>query len=175
MNNKMIPSDSLVIMVGVPGSGKSTTIEKTEMFKGANVVSTDKIRGKLFGDEENNSNNDIVFETFYNEIDESLKDGKLTIADSTAVSRQTRKDLYMLAAKYKRPIRLIVMNIQKELAKSRNNARQRVVPDEVIDRMYEKLETEYNLINEEITKLKQIDGIDINAIDIVNIKEGDER
>lgn len=175
MNKKMIPDDSLVIMVGIPGSGKSTISKNSEMLKNANVISSDEIREKLFGNEADNSNNTLVFETFYSKIEESLKEGKLTVADSTAINRNTRKQLYLIAAKYNRPIRLIIMNIQKEVAKYRNSNRSRVVPDEIIDKMYDRLLDEYNYINEEVEKLKEIDRVDISAIDIINIKERDER
>ena len=67
------------------------------------------------------------------------------------------------------------MNVEKELAKKRNSERTRKVPEDVIDRMYERLAIEYEYINEEIDKLGKIDGVDISAVDIAKVKEGDER
>lgn len=71
-NKKKIPEDSLVIMVGIPGSGKSTLAKKIVKDE-SQIVSTDKIRGEINGNEAEQSNASEVFNEYHRRIDEKLK------------------------------------------------------------------------------------------------------
>ena len=52
---------TLTLMIGCPGSGKSTIAKKMAQNTGAVIVSTDAIRGELFGDENCQMNPRLVF------------------------------------------------------------------------------------------------------------------
>ena len=53
------------MMVGLPGSGKSTYAEKLSKERSAIICSSDKVREDLYGDENSQSNNDEVFKLLY--------------------------------------------------------------------------------------------------------------
>ena len=53
-----------IMLIGLPGSGKSYIAEKTKAkMKSVLVVSSDEIRKELFGDENDQQNPEKVFET----------------------------------------------------------------------------------------------------------------
>ena len=101
-----------------------------------------------------------------------MQSGKITVADSTCIDRRTRKKLYLIAAKYHLPIRVIVFNVTKQLALKQNDLRDRKVPKEVIYKMHDKLQVEYKQIIEEEKAMKEVEGVDIQVCDIIRkVKE----
>ncbi len=56
------------MMVGLPGSGKSTYAEKLSKERSAIICSSDKVREDLYGDENSQSNNDEVFKLLHKRI-----------------------------------------------------------------------------------------------------------
>lgn len=81
----------LLIMVGVPGSGKSTLANS---IPNANVVSRDKIRLDVLGDEPFSfKRENEVFNTFISEIRNSVLKNNVTIADATHIDEKSRKKL----------------------------------------------------------------------------------
>lgn len=82
----------LVMMVGVPGSGKSTLAKTLSLiYDGAKIFSSDDYREKLLGNQCDQSNNQLVFDTLYNDIAVELHCGKSCILDATNVSVKDRK------------------------------------------------------------------------------------
>jgi predicted kinase len=122
------------MVVGLPGSGKSTYIKK--YFENYTVHSSDTIREELSGDVNNQDINKQVFDLLHKRIKEDLIKGKDTIYDATNISWKRRKAFltelnsipcykccYLIATPY-------------EICLERNKARDRVVPHNVIERMY---------------------------------------
>ncbi len=122
------------MVVGLPGSGKSTYIK--ECFKTYTVHSSDAIREELSGDVNNQDINKQVFDLLHKRIKEDLINGKDTIYDATNISWKRRKAFltelssipcykccYLVATPY-------------EICLERNKSRDRVVPHNVIERMY---------------------------------------
>ena len=54
----------LIVMVGVPGSGKSTYAKNT-FSKTAEILSSDALRKELLGNENDQKHNDYVFAELY--------------------------------------------------------------------------------------------------------------
>lgn len=82
----------LVLMVGAPGSGKSTYIENYPFaYPFAYVCSRDKIRfSKLKDGEEYFSHEKEVVKDYLNLIREKVKDCNFVIADATHMTRKSR-------------------------------------------------------------------------------------
>ena len=80
----------LIILVGLPSSGKSTYIEKN-FCEGFEILSSDKIRKELFFDEQNQANNSLVFSSLYRRAKEFLSCGKSVVVDATNINRFERK------------------------------------------------------------------------------------
>lgn len=144
---------TLCIMVGLSGSGKSSTVkeliketrDETSNVKGllgpeTVIVSTDAIRGEICeGGVGDQSKNKEVFAIFYNRIRKGLKDGKNVIADATNVSKYSRKCILNCVGKTECKKIAVVIDKSIENCKIDNPKREYPVPDEVIDRQAKNL------------------------------------
>ena len=79
------------MMVGLPGSGKSTYAKQLSEETNAVICSSDTIREELYGDENSQDNNDEVFKILHSRIKENLKNGKNVIYDATNINSKRRK------------------------------------------------------------------------------------
>ena len=79
-----------IMMVGLPGSGKSYTAKNISEYYDYEIFSSDKIREEIFGDEFVQGGNSIVFSTLYERISRALMDGKDSIYDATNLSQKKR-------------------------------------------------------------------------------------
>lgn len=126
----------LYTMVGLPGSGKST-------WAGARsdcvVVSSDAIRGELFGDEREQRDGALVFETAYQRIAEALNEGRTVIFDATNLKRRSRAEIFRRFPDAEHIA--VYINTPFPLCKERNKNRARQVPVSVIRRMFYQLES----------------------------------
>ena len=90
-----LPELSLVVLIGVSGSGKSTFVRSH--FGKHEVVSSDECRGIVSNDENDlNATND-AFELLHYIIGKRLKNGLLTVVDATNIQQESRKQLIQLA------------------------------------------------------------------------------
>lgn len=126
----------LIMMIGLPGSGKSYRAKILAEEYDANVHSSDSIREELSGDIDNQDINDLVFRTLHNRIKEDLQNGKNCIYDATNISYKKRMAfLQELQSIPCEKICILMATPYKECLKNNSN-RDRVVPEEVIERMY---------------------------------------
>lgn len=128
--------NSLIILVGIPGSGKSTWSKK--LFPDHVHVSSDAIRAEL-SEETDQTRNGEVFEIFFKRIGYALKAGRNVVADSTALDSRARMELRLCAAINGNPTHLIYFS-NCDQAIVRNQNRDRVVPAHVMIRMLDKYE-----------------------------------
>lgn len=90
----MIGAGKLIVMVGAPGSGKSTYIKENKGIDDI-VVSRDRIRfEKVKEGEEYFSKEKEVFNQFVDEIATALKDMRVVYADATHLTPGSRNKLY---------------------------------------------------------------------------------
>ena len=82
----------LIIMVGLPGSGKSTRAkELAALEKSCEILSSDAIRKELSGSEQDQTQNDIVFKLLYQRMNKLLSEGKSVIIDATNTTLKSRR------------------------------------------------------------------------------------
>ena len=81
---------NLVIMCGIPASGKSTV---AKLFN-SNIVSTDSIRKELFGDESIQGNGVEVFSLAYSRIRNYLSLGENVVFDATNITIKSRAQIF---------------------------------------------------------------------------------
>lgn len=125
--------NKLYMMIGLPGSGKSTVARKLSERENAVIVSSDDIRKELFGNDENQSNNKKVFKIVEERIKENLKQRNV-IYDATNINYKKRM-LFLQKIKDVEKIAFLVLTPYRECL-YRNGQRERHVPTYVIKRMY---------------------------------------
>lgn len=126
-----------ICMVGIPGSGKSVLAKEYAKRYNAVIVSTDEIRKELFGDETIQVKNKEVFEVAYDRIKDALYYHRNVIFDATNISRKNRINLLRFIEPFNRGFKIaLVLKTPLEEAKKRNQNRERVVPEDVLERMF---------------------------------------
>jgi protein phosphatase len=121
MTELSIPELSLVVLVGVTGSGKSTFA--AAHFKPTEVISSDFCRGLVADDENDQSATPAAFEVLRFIVGRRLKAGRLTVIDATNVQPEARRDLVLLAREHDVLPVAIVLDLPERLCAERNAQR----------------------------------------------------
>lgn len=133
------------MMVGLPGSGKST-IAKTIQRSVPNTVihSSDDLRGELFGNVNDQSKNNELFIELHKRIKNDLSAGRNVIFDATNLNKKRRAS-FLGELKYIDCFKqCVLVMVPYEICLQRNEARfERRVLDDVIKRMYMKFQPPY--------------------------------
>lgn len=135
----------LYVMVGLPGSGKSTIAKG---MHGIKIVSSDSIREELYGDESIQGDGKVVFSILNKRVLTELEKDNNVVIDATCTRRKDRVALCKRFRGVASSIVAIYVATPLEQCKERNAKRDRVVPEEVIDRMYEALRDKQPILNE---------------------------
>jgi protein phosphatase len=93
-----VPALSLVVLIGVSGSGKSTFARKH--FLGTEVISSDFCRGLVADDENDQAASKDAFDVLHYIAAKRLAAGRLTVIDATNVQPEARKQLVALAREH---------------------------------------------------------------------------
>lgn len=127
-----VPADALVLLIGAAGSGKSTFARRH--FPDGAVVSSDRFRGLLAGDEADQRVTDAAFELLHQAVGQRLEAGLLTVIDATNADRLGRATPIDFARRARRPIVAIVFALPAEACLARNATRRRPVHATVVRR-----------------------------------------
>jgi predicted kinase len=126
----------LKLMVGIPGSGKSTrALELVKENPDTFYLSADAIRAEVLGDEADNTQNARVFGIFNDRLKTLMVKGHSVVVDNTNYSRKNRKDILRLAKTMGYTVYAYEMSTPHDVSKERNLARARIVPTDVMERM----------------------------------------
>ncbi|MDN5214957.1 polynucleotide kinase-phosphatase [Fulvivirgaceae bacterium BMA12] len=122
MNKEIkIPELSLVVLVGISGSGKSTFAKR--LFKETEVLSSDRCRAIVSDDENNQAASNDAFELLHYIASKRLKNGLVTVIDATNVQTEARKPLIQLARDHHCLPVAIVLDVPEKICQSRNDQR----------------------------------------------------
>jgi protein phosphatase len=127
-----IPERALVVLIGLPGSGKSTFAARS--FAPTEVLSSDAFRAMIADDPADLDATPGAFELLHAVAARRLAGGRLTVVDATNVRPMARRPLIELARRYGRTPVAIVFDLPEELCQQRNRMRGRVVPASAVRR-----------------------------------------
>lgn len=116
-----IPELSLVVLVGVSGSGKSSFAARH--FLPTEVLSSDFCRGLVSDDENDQAATPAAFDVLHYVAGKRLEVGRLTVVDATNVQPEARKPLVALAKKHHVLAVAIVLDVPESVCAQRNSTR----------------------------------------------------
>jgi predicted kinase len=142
---------SVIILIGVPASGKSRLAE--QMLRASNqtshqnsssltfgqskIISPDRIRARLYGSDTIQGDWSEIWAQIQQEFTNAAKSQQSVIYDATNYQREYRKNIIYLAKEHGfKPITGIWLNVPLWICLSRNETRDRVVPEEIVVDMY---------------------------------------
>ena len=127
------------MMIGIAGSGKSTAAAEIAAETGAVIVSSDAIRGELYGDEAIQGDAKYVFQLMEDRTMAALRTGTSVIYDATNVIAWRRQEFLA-----KLPLGVekvcVWVDVPTERALQNNQRRVRHVPEWVIRQQADQLE-----------------------------------
>jgi protein phosphatase len=138
MSGLAIPELSLVCLIGVSGSGKSTFA--ATHFGAFEVLSSDFCRGLVADDQNDQSASTAAFEVLHYIAGKRLDAGRLTVVDATSVQPESRRQLVALARDHDVLPVAIVFDLPERLCLDRNATRaERDFGDAVVRRQHDQL------------------------------------
>lgn len=151
----------LIVMIGLPGAGKTRLATALSAITPAIVISPDAIRREL-SEEADQSRNDEVFAIAHEGLVDALDAGRTVIWDATCATPLDRERLLRASRRARvAPDALAVyLRVSFRTAQRRNAARARPVPEQAITRMFKALRpvTAQTLSDEGFTQVTILDS-----------------
>lgn len=140
------------IMIGAPGSGKSTAASKLKAMFDSIIVSTDKIREDLYGDESTQGEWRDIVEELKRRVRCAKAAGKNVIIDATHARAKSRKETikFLDECGFEQIVPVLV-HPSLNTCLERNRKRDRNVPQRVVIAMWETIEQNKMSINKEFS------------------------
>ncbi len=130
------PRPKIIVLVGLPGSGKTTYLEQLR----APTLSSDTLRLLLGDNQDDQTIHPYVFAALRYLLSQRLAIGRpITYLDATHLTPFERNPYFEIARRYNADIEALFFDVPVDVCKQRNRRRPRVVPDDVIDRMAARL------------------------------------
>ena len=134
----------LYMLIGIPGSGKSTWAKKMQEEQGAYWVSRDQIRFQYLKDDDDYfAYEDKVFDEFVSEIQNAIYDKfSIIIADATHLNVKARNKVLRRLSLRGTRVEYVYFNVDLKTALERNAQRsgRARVPDSVIMNMQKSIQ-----------------------------------
>jgi predicted kinase len=127
---------AIVLAIGLPGSGKSSWFKRHSIIP----LSSDLVRGLLFDDPTEQRYQDLVFSTLRAMLRARMIAGRpWNYIDATNLSPKERHSWIKMAKDFGYEAHAVFFDVPTEVCMERNRMRSRNVPDEIMQRMGQKL------------------------------------
>lgn len=157
----------LIFLIGLPAAGKSSYCESYKVLNpDVVIVSSDAIREEVFGDVNDQSHNQEVFSIVEKRCREALKTNKETVLDATNLNRKRRINFIKVMPKCE--VEAVVFAIPFEVCCERNKNRERVVPENVMERMYKSFQPPHYAEGFDKIKYITLNSKKVSLEDILN-------
>ncbi|MBF0420838.1 MAG: AAA family ATPase [Magnetococcales bacterium] len=134
-----IPKFSLVLLIGVSSSGKSTFARKH--FKRTEILSSDFFRGLVADDENDQGATRDAFEVLMCVAKKRLSSKRLTVIDATNVEEKARRKWHNLSREIHCPTVAILLNLPIHIVEERHAKRDdRNFPFGIITKQFDNFE-----------------------------------
>lgn len=138
--NLLFPEYCVVLLIGLPGAGKSTYCRR----HGWPTLSSDRLRLAIFDDAGEQQHTELVFGALRYLLRARLRAGRPhTYLDATNLSRDERRPLLAIAAEFGYPAGALFFDVPVEICAQRNRQRALAggleVPEVALARMAAKL------------------------------------
>lgn len=130
----------VVVLEGIPGSGK-TEYAKSLAKIGYVVCSSDEMRERLYDNIDDQEHNAEVFQKLHEEIKEHLKNGENVVYDACNINSKRRRAFINSLSDIDCIKEAHILAVPYDMVLEQNQNRERVVPVEVINRMYKSWQT----------------------------------
>lgn len=129
-------SPSALMMIGIPGSGKSTIAAQIGELLNIQILSSDECRREISGDANDQSVSREAWAMVYDRARQSIEQGHSVIIDGTHTNAEMRRrDINQYRQYGARAVIGIYVQTDTESCIERNTQRDRVVPEFVIRNM----------------------------------------
>lgn len=129
------------VMVGAPGSGKSTHAEKLASIENAVIVSGDDIRSELYGSREIQGSWVEIHDEIERQVADAVERGKNVILDGTHYKHVYRNEaITLLRSCGFESVEAVVLDVSLATCLARNFTRARNVPDYIVKQIHSTLQ-----------------------------------
>lgn len=169
--------NKLIVLSGVPGSGKSYFSKTIKNVKNSHVyvVSSDELRREITGIQSNLSEDILMWKIFYSLAKTySLDKEGVVILDATHVNSHLRVDKIRNMKKLFDEIYLVMWNIDRHVVSNQNLQRDFPIPPDILDKFYEIFEPPTQKDKNFFDKILMVTSCDIaSVINELNLQVGE--
>lgn len=149
----MSHSPFLILVMGLPGTGKSYFARHLAEKIGAAYFNTDIIRDKLgLRGQYDAASKQKVYDRLYREAGQKLTEGKTVIVDGTFHRKEGREDLKQIAHENKALLKIFVITAEEEIIRERT-AKQRKYSEADFE-VYKKVKEQFEPVEEDHHKIE---------------------
>jgi predicted kinase len=135
---------TFILLSAIPGSGKSTWAKQYKaLHPHVHVVSSDDVRKKVTGSQQDFGQEPLVWKTFLDTINDfALKEKEcIVVADATNLENKFRRYYHDMTPAFDRHI-LVVFNIPYDICLKQNQMREaeKIVPVAAMERLHNQFE-----------------------------------